>query len=280
MAVEVKCPTETTYINQLENKRLQIESECNRVWPNICTLRDIGGKSANLFHNTNTTLPLLYTLTKTHKIPVDVGISTFKITDIKARPIISCSGSPIKKLSILATKIITPLLKFLPSHLKSVHEHLEILKSIEPSELAGFKFYTAYVTALFTNVNVETSINDVIEFASDYWAQIDAYGLKLVDLHQMLETILSNSFFTFNRYLYKQVFGAFIGCSISPPATISRVHVLKKRSIYTDLQITTGIRQYYKRYVDDMSSLARNKEEAIKNCERILDEDHDKRILW
>ena len=52
-------------------------------------------------------------------ILVDVDISTLKITDIKVRPIISCSGSPIEKLSILATKIITPLLKFLPSHLKT-----------------------------------------------------------------------------------------------------------------------------------------------------------------
>ena len=60
---------------------------------------------------------------------------------------------------------------------------------MEPSELAGLKFYTADVTALFTNVNVETSINDVIEFAGEYWDQIDTYGLKLVDLHQILETI-------------------------------------------------------------------------------------------
>ena len=151
---------------------------------------------------------------------------------------------------------------------------------MEPSELAGIKFYTADVTALFTNVNVETSINDVIEFASESWDQIDTYGLKLVDLHQILETILSNSFFTFNRRLYKQIFGAFIGCSISPPVAIIRVRVLEKRSIFTDLHITTGIRQCYKRYVDDMSSLARNKEEAVKNCERISDEDQDRRILW
>ena len=116
--VEVKCPTETTYINQLENKRSQIESECNRVWSDICIRRDIGSKFANLFHSTNTTLPVLYTLTKTHNIPVDVDISTLKIIDIKVRPIISCSGSPIENLSILATKIITPLFKFLPSHLK------------------------------------------------------------------------------------------------------------------------------------------------------------------
>ena len=151
---------------------------------------------------------------------------------------------------------------------------------MEPSELAGLKFYTADVTALFTNVNVETSINDIIEFASEYWDQVDTYGLKLVDLHQILETILSNSFFTFNRRLYKQIFGAFIGCSISPPIAIIRVHVLEKHNIFTDLHITTGIRQYYKRYVDDMSSLARNKEEAVKNCERTSDEDQDRRIFW
>ena len=280
MSVEVKCPTETTYSNQLENKRLQIETQCNRVWSDSCIRREIGGKFGNLFHSTNTTLPVLYTLTKTHKIPVDVDISSLKVTDVKVRPIISCSGSPIEKLSILATKIITPLLKFLPSHLKNIHEHLEILRSIEPSELAGLKFYTADVTALFTNVNVETSINDVIEFASEYWDQIDTYGLKLVDLHQILETILSNSFFTFNRRFYKQISGAFIGCSISPPVAIIWVHVLEKRSIFTDLNITKGIRQYYKRYVDDMSFLARNKEEAVKNCERLSDEDQYRRILW
>ena len=120
-----------------------------------------------------------------------------------------------------------------------------MMKDKEPSELAGLKFYTADVTALFTNVNVETSVNDVIEFASEYWDQIDTYGLKLVDLHQILETILSNSFFTFNRRLYKQIFGAFIGCSISPPVAIIWVHVLEKHSIFTDLHIITGIQQYY-----------------------------------
>ena len=116
-SVEVKRPTEISYANQLENKRSHIESECNQVWLNICEQRGFGKKFARLFHSTNTTLPVLYTLTKTHKIPVDIGISTLKVPDIKVRPIISCSGSPIEKLSIRATKIITPLLKFLPSHL-------------------------------------------------------------------------------------------------------------------------------------------------------------------
>ena len=278
--LEVKCPTEITYNNQLENKRSQIERECNQVWSNICEQRGFGKKFARLFHSTNTTLPVLYTLTKTHKIPVDIDISTLKVPDIKVRPIISCSGSPIEKLSILATKIITPLLKFLPSHQENIHQHLETLRSMEPCDLTGLTFYTADVTALFTNVNVGTSINVVIEFAKECWDQINTYGFRLVDLHQIMETVLSNSFFTFNRRLYRQVFGAFIGCSISPPVAIIRVHALEKRSIYTDLHITAGIRLYYKRYVDDMGTLARSKDEAIRNCERISEEDQDKRIKW
>ena len=102
---------------------------------------------------------------------------------------------------------------------------------MEPCDLTVLTFYTADVTALFTNVTVETSINDVIEFAKEYWDQINTYGLTLVDLHQIMETVLSNSFFTFNRRLYRQVFGAFIGCSISPPVAIIRVHALEKHSI-------------------------------------------------
>ena len=32
--------------------------------------------------------------------------------------------------------------------------------------------------------------------------------------------------------------------------------------------------------MDDISTLVKSKEEAIRNCERILDEDQDKRIKW
>ena len=71
-----------------------------------------------------------------------------------------------------------------------------------------------------------------------------------------------------------------MGCSISPPVVIIRVHMLEKRSIYTDTYITKGSRKYYRRYVDDKSSLAENKEEAIKNCRRISAEDEDNRISW
>ena len=60
-------------------------------------------------------------------------------------------------------------------------------------------FYTAYVNALFTNLSVETGIHDVIELASKYWDRMNNYGLKLVDLHQILEVILSNLYFTFNK---------------------------------------------------------------------------------
>ena len=65
--VKVKCPTEVSN-NQLENKRSQIEKECNRVWLDICERRIVGKNSARLFHITNITLSVLYTLIKNRKI--------------------------------------------------------------------------------------------------------------------------------------------------------------------------------------------------------------------
>ena len=148
--VEVKFPTETTYTNQLENKSSQIEKECNRVWLDICERRGFEKSFARLFHSTNTTFPVLYTLTKTHKIPVDVNISTLKVPDIKVRPIISCSGSPIEKLSILATKIITPLLKFLPSHLENIHHHLEMLRNMKSKHSPSLRNVKEHEIKTFT----------------------------------------------------------------------------------------------------------------------------------
>ena len=144
------------------------------------------------------------------------------------RPIVSCSGSPTERLATLVTRIITPLLNFIPCHLKNVHQHLELLNNIESNDLQGLKFYTADVAALFTNVNIGRCIENVLELAEEHWGEIPTYGIKLVDLHKLLEVVLGNSYFTFNKRLYEQIYGAFIGCSVSPPCAIITVYKLEK----------------------------------------------------
>ena len=97
---QVKTPTDVTYRNQISNKRIIIENQCNMVWDNICQRRNVPFKFRDLFLNHNTTLPTLYTLIKTHKIPPDNNLNDLKVNDLKVRPIVSCSGSPTEKVGI------------------------------------------------------------------------------------------------------------------------------------------------------------------------------------
>ena len=158
---------------------------------------------------------------------------------------------------------------------------METLKALPPGDLKGLKFYTADVCALFTNVNVRKSIEYVLDLANEHWDSITTFGLELTDLHRILEVVLINSFFTFNNRLYQQTYGAFIGCSVSPPCAMITVYRMEKESIHVDsYYLSSPVRYLYVRYVDDSGSLAYSKEEAIRNCKVISDMDTDGRILW
>ena len=187
----------------------------------------------------------------------------------------------MERLATLVTRIITSLLRFIPCRLGNIHQHLQLLRDIEPSSLEGLKFYTADVAALFTNVNVERCIGYVLELAEQHWEEVETYGLQLVDLHRLLEVVMGNPFFTFNGRLYVQIYGTFIGCSASPPCAIITVYWLEKESIYVDpYYLQSPIRLFYGRYVDDSGSLARSKEEAKTNCEIISSKDRDGKVKW
>ena len=72
-------------------------------------------------------------------------------------------------------------------------------REVAPSDRRGKSFFTADVEALYTNINVETAINDIIEFAVENRTQINLCGLKLTDIHELLEESLLNSYFVYDR---------------------------------------------------------------------------------
>ena len=116
----------------------------------------------------------------------------------------------------------------------NIHEHLEKLKNMENKDLAGYSFYTADVSALFTNVNVDSCISDILDLAHTYWDEIVTHGLELIDLQELLEVGFRNAFFTFNGRLYWQVLGVFMGYCPSPTTVIIRLAKCEMNSIYID----------------------------------------------
>ena len=278
----VKSPTTTTYKNQINSKCSSIESECNKLWRRICSNHDsIDYKCEDLFVSSYSVLPTLYTLVKTHKFPAETNFSTVDITDLKVRPIVSCCGSPTEKLAWLVTDIISPLLKFVPSHLNNIYTHLDQLARLTPEELTGLQFFTADITALYTNLSISECIDSVIELAEEHWESLETYGLSLLEIQEILETVLNNSYFTFNGRLFKQLIGLFMGCRPSPVVAIIRVYVFERKSIYIDVHfISRYIKLHYGRYVDDASSLAQSRSEAENIVQMIADQDPDNRIKW
>ena len=142
-------------------------------------------------------------------------------------------------------------------------------------QLAGLSFFTADVTALYTNINISGCIQDLITLTEEHWEDLDTWGLSLTHIHMILDFVFTNSYFTYHSRLYLQKIGLFMGCQPSPIGAIVRVYMFERRSIYTDLHVS-----FYRRYVDDAGSLANSKEEALRIVESISNEDPDQLLKW
>ena len=258
--IQIATPTSVSYSRQIKNRTEKLQEAVNSLWREICDTRNFSPEIKRFFLSYHTQLPTLYVLLKTHKFDVnDITNNVEILQHCKARPIVSCCGSPTEKLAWLVTHILTPLLSHVPAHLRSTHEHLERLSSLNPVDLENKNFCSADISALYTNLNIEACIDDIMAMASEYKHSLSLLGLKLVDLHRILDTVLSNAYFTYNTKLYLQLVGLFMGCKVSPLSAIIRVYTFEKRVLYVDHHY---ISVPYGRYVDDAYTIASSLEES------------------
>ena len=226
-------------------------------------------------------LPVMYVLIKTHKNSPESFRTNIPLEQVKVRPIISCVDSPTERLSWLVTTILKPLLKEIPSHLGNLFEHLDALRAIPKEQLAGRKIFSADISALYTNVNVQGCIDDVIELATEHRDKLDLMGLNLTDVHEILLHILTNSVFVYDGTLWIQRDGLFMGLRPGPFCAVIRVYKFEKNSVYTDLHyLSVYLSDFYKRYIDDATSTAETKEEALALVQKVADQDPDRKLKW
>ena len=186
--------SEISFKRQTKSKTLQLETECNKLWSDICRNHSFDSKLRNLFTVHNSQLPTMYVLVKTHKFNTEHLATREDILDIcKLRPIVSCCGSPTEKLSWICTTILSPLLNFVTSHLQHAYNHLDSLRSLSPDQLRGLQFYSADVVSLYTNIDIDSCITDIIGLAAEHIDHLDLRGSTLTEVHLMLELLLSNS---------------------------------------------------------------------------------------
>ena len=271
-------PTESSYRRQISSLADRLQSKCNTLWKKICSERSLGVKVERAFITTKSSLPAMYVLLKTHKFAVhEIQSSADIVSKCKVRPIVSCCSSPTEKLAWLCTYILTPLLDVIPCHLKNIHDHLNRLSSLTPQELAHRKFCSGDISSLYTNINIEKCIEDIVALASEHKSTLCFYGLKLSDVQEVLETVLGDSFFTYNQRVFKQLIGLFMGCKPSPICAIVRVYTFERRSVYTDVSYISAP---YGKYIDDAYTIAYTEEDTTKMFQSISDQDPDNLLKW
>ena len=114
----------------------------------------------------------------------------------------SCCGSPTEKLVWLVMKILSPLLDYIPCHFQNIQTHLTTLSELSPEHLQEWKFCSADVSAFYTNVDIAGCTDDCMEFATEHKDKLNLLRLNLMDLHEMLDVVFGNAYFTFDNRLY------------------------------------------------------------------------------
>ena len=275
-------PTSAQRAQLIKRKTNQLVEDSNELWKRIAAQRELDDDYMRQIRvPDNVSLPVMYTLIKTHKNSPESFRTNIPLDRVKVRPIISCVDSPTERLSWLVTTILKPLLKEIPSHLGNLFEHLEALRAIPKEQLAGRKIFSADISALYTNVNVQGCIDDVIELATEHRDKLDLMGLNLTDIHEILLHILTNSYFVYNGTLWIQRDGLFMGLRPGPFCAVIRVYKFEKNSVYIDSHyLSVYLSDFYKRYIDDATSTAKTKEEALALVQKIADQDPDRKLKW
>ena len=149
------------------------------------------------------------------------------------------------------------------------------LSSHSQVTLRSLQFFTADVEALYTNINVSAAIEDTMEFAKENRKSICTLGFKLSDIHQLLLETLGNSYFVYNKTVYLQLQGLFMGSNPAPLLATVKMWKLEKNSVYVDLRITMPT---YGRFYDDLYGATTNSRRAQLLLNRIEQSDQDELI--
>ena len=275
--ITINNPTDLHYSRQIINKTSQLEADANKIWKDICVKHEFDFKLWMNFNSVNCTLPCLYVNVKTHKFDENYFTNKVNLSDLKVRPIISCCNSPTEHLSWMVTQIISHLLQFIPTHLNSFNQHLDNLTSIHSQNNINQRFFSADVNALYTNLNIEGCIISVMDMIYEYQDCIDMMNISRPELQYMLEFILSNSFFSFDNKLYKQVDGLFMGLKPSPPIAVIRLWSFVRDSVYTDTRYLHTA-QHFKLYIDDGCGIVTSRSEAEMFLQAIANKDPDGKL--
>ena len=118
-------PTVVSYKRQIKALTVKLQEKCNNLWKTICKRRNLDDFVTRAFMSSNTQLPVMYILLKTHKFDV---CQISNATDINQ--ICKCTTDSILRFIVYGKNLRGYVLTFSHRYFDSFHATLMISSSI------------------------------------------------------------------------------------------------------------------------------------------------------
>lgn len=184
---------------------------------------------------TDAPMPRFYGLPKIHK------------DNIPIRPIVSYSGTPLYRLS----NHVADILKTYTSsdHCKNSKEFSEYIRNIRIEDDEVMVSFD--VTSLYTNVPISDTLNIINNLINADQQFSTKTKIPPVDFMQLVESVLTKTWFSYNNKIYTQTDGVAMGGPASSVVAEIYMQFHEKNALSTSQQPP----KIWQRYVDDVFAI-------------------------
>lgn len=171
------------------------------------------------------------------------------------RPIISAPGTMTYFASVHINKLLTPILKLLPTICPSSKSVLDEIRRDNPTRLLqrNSVILTADVNSLYPSIPIDAGIQAVNELLT--YLTCDNKFIQYVC--EMLNWILRHNYCTFNNEFFLQILGTAMGTPVAPTYAQIFLYMIERK------HLNTFFCTLYKRYIDDIFALFESRQHAI-----------------
>ncbi|CAJ0964743.1 unnamed protein product [Ranitomeya imitator] len=183
--------------------------------------------------------PVFYILPKIHK----------SLEHPPGRPIVASTESILSPLAIFLEKILTPLIRTLPSFLLDTGDFLHQLRNLDslPTDLL---LVSLDVKDLYTSIPHTQGILSVRHLLTNSLLHPEIINLCI----DLLTIVLTKKFFMFEDQFFLQTKGTAMGYNVAPPYANSYMALFEEEIVYPDPLFQTYC-PFWRRYIDDVFCL-------------------------
>ena len=139
-------------------------------------------------------------------------------------------GGSTDKVSWVLSKILSPLLRFVPAHMTNVFEVLKDLHNINnefAEHVAEQNIASFDVEALYTNVDNAAAIRALEQLLLQHAGETEMFGFTVPAIIRLTETVLSANIFCWSGKYFRQKRGLAMGCRVAPIIAKVFMHMIE-----------------------------------------------------